>query len=70
MLELTIQKAIKSAVAKKEQPEELATKIISWMEKLTEGDEEITDKSQYVRRCQICLDTIQVKTEDGENINE
>ena len=61
MLERTIQKAIESAVNNKGQSPELASRIISWLEKLTEGDEKITDKSQYMRRCGLCLDIIKIE---------
>lgn len=56
MLDENIKKAIHEAVAEEQQTPELAEKLISWMENLAEGNEQITSKESYSRRSEHCFD--------------
>ena len=56
MLDNKIKQAIMEAVAEEKQPVELAEKLISWIENLSEGNEQISAKESYKRRCEHCLD--------------
>jgi hypothetical protein len=57
MLDNKIKQAIKEAVAETNQPGELTKKLTSWLENLTEGNEQISVKESYARRCEHCFNT-------------
>ncbi|RZJ90681.1 MAG: hypothetical protein EOO20_07430 [Chryseobacterium sp.] len=56
MLDENIKKAINEAVSAEGQTAELAGKLISWIENLSEGNEQITSKESYARRSEHCFD--------------
>lgn len=56
MVDNKIKQAIIEAVAEEKQPAELAEKLISWIENLSEGNEQISVKENYTRRCEHSFD--------------
>lgn len=56
MLDENIKKAINEAVTEEQQSPILAEKLISWIENLSEGNEQITSKESYARRSEHCFD--------------
>jgi hypothetical protein len=61
MLDSKIKQAIIEATAEERQPAALAEKLISWIENLSEGNEQIHVKESYKRRCEHCLDATIIK---------
>jgi hypothetical protein len=66
MLNKKIKSAIEAAVAQEGQPAELATKLVSWLEQLMDGNEDIADSEAYTRRTGICFDATVVNTDINE----
>ncbi|MDF1676220.1 MAG: hypothetical protein P1U44_10935 [Vicingaceae bacterium] len=63
MIDEKIEYALKQAVQEAGQPEELATKLITWLENVADGNESLTNTNQYTERCSICFDAVNLKEE-------
>lgn len=67
MINDKIKMALEQSVIDANQKEELATKLLAWMESVTEGNESITDTAKYTERCEICFENIDLgETNMGE----
>ncbi len=58
-----IKKALEQAVFDANQKPELASKLLSWMDNVVNGNENINDASRYSERCEISFNSVEL----GEN---
>jgi hypothetical protein len=67
MLNKNITEAVERAVREEGQSPELASKILAWMQNLSDNNESITNSSDYIKRCALCFEhvTLTNSSEDG-----
>ncbi len=58
MLDKVIVQAISDAVEANNQPKELSEKLVSWLDHLTQGNEDISNQESARRRCKVCFEVI------------
>ena len=58
MINIEIKEAIEESVRNEGQSQELAKKIIVWIENLCDGNELISDRSAYTKRCKLCFESV------------
>ena len=62
----TVSLAIKSAVKSANQPDDVATQLVKWLEAVAEGSESLEDAEAVSRRCEFLYMSTQVE-EGGDD---
>lgn len=60
MINDKIKKALEQSVFDANQKPELANKLLSWIESVVKGNENINDTAKYSERCEICFDNVEL----------
>lgn len=62
-----VRNAIRSAVEEAGQPEDVADKLVSWMERIASGAESVADEESVRRHLDVLIEAVEVDTvSEGE----
>lgn len=61
-----VRSAIRSAVEEAGQPDDLAEKLIAWMERIASGAESVTDEESVRRHLDVLMEAVEIEAVSEE----